>query len=44
MVRQFSVLRASTLQEEKQAHDPRVLSSFHKWPTADWRGRTLALR
>ncbi len=42
--RDFEVLRTASLTVERQAHNPQVLASFHKWASPDWRGRTLALR
>jgi hypothetical protein len=42
--REFEVLNTATLTVEKRAHNPEVLASFRSWPSADWKGRTLALR
>ncbi len=40
----FEVLRTATLEVEKQADQPKNLSTFYRWQDAVWKGQTVALR
>ncbi len=40
----FQVLKRETLVPEKSAESPEAIGSFNRWSSADWRGRTVAVR
>ncbi len=40
----FEVLRSSTLDVERQADQPKNLSTFYRWQDAVWKGQTVSLR
>jgi hypothetical protein len=40
----FQVLKRETLLPEKSADSPGALGAFQRWSSADWRGRTVAVR
>lgn len=40
----FEVLRAATLEVEKQADKPASLSTFYRWQDPVWKGTTISLR
>ncbi len=40
----FEVLRAATLEVEKQADKPANLSTFYRWQDPVWKGTTISLR
>ena len=42
--RSFEVLALTTLNTEKQASSPQLLSAFQRWQSADWRSQTVSLR
>ena len=40
----FQVLKRETLVPEKSAERPQDSGTFHRWSSAEWRGRTVAVR
>ncbi len=40
----FQVLKRETLVAEKSAERPQDSGTFHRWSSAEWRGRTVAVR
>jgi hypothetical protein len=42
--RSFQVLRADTLEVERQARNPELLAAYRSWASPSWKQRTLALR
>ncbi len=40
----FQVLKRDTLTVERSAERPEDSGTFHRWSSADWRGRTVSLR